>query len=199
MIKQSVAILLGLGLLVGCASYPKQVQIADNVALVSYEEAVQVGSNFGTARWSGVVASVANQQNRTRLEIVYFPSQANGRPQISDQTQGRFVAYVNGFLDPLVYQQGKSVTVLGELTQQEQGKVHEYDYLYPVIGNAKVYLWPKLEETRVDYVDTWMFHRPYPYYWGAYGPGIRVRTVTKQPPSTQGPTHVDERRNKVQP
>ena len=69
-----------------------------------------------------------------------------------------------------------------------------------VIKDAKVYLWPKLEE-RVEVLDTWPMMRPYPYpyYWG-YGPGIRVRTVTKPHSTTQGPVHVDNnKQNKVQP
>ncbi|WP_337840618.1 Slp family lipoprotein [Rheinheimera sp.] len=198
MIKQSVTILLSLVVMVGCASYPEQVRIADNVALVNYDTAVQAGTDFGTARWSGVIAQVSNQKDSTRLEVVYFPSGSNGRPQVSDQTQGRFVAYVKGFLDPMVYQQGKSVTVLGELSRKEQGKVDEYEYLYPVIKEAKVYVWPKLQDTRIEYVDPWPYYRPYPY-WGLYGPGIRVKTITKQTTTTQGPVHVDNNRNKVQP
>ena len=100
----------------------------------------------------------------------------------------------------MVYQRGKSVTVLGELTRAEVGKVDEYEYRYPVIRNSTVYLWPKLEE-RVEVIDAFPMMRPYPYpyYWG-YGPGIRVRTITKQQSTTQGPVHVDNnKQNKVQP
>ncbi len=198
MSKKFVAVALSLMALAGCASYPEQVRIADNVALTSYENAAQQNIDFGNARWSGVIAQVSNKANQTRLEVVYFPSGSNGRPAVSDQTKGRFVAYIKGFLDPMVYQPGKSVTVLGELTRSEIGKVDEYEYRYPVIKEATVYLWPKLED-RVEVIDTWPMMRPYPYYWG-YGPGIRVRTITKQQSTTQGPVHVDNnKQNKVQP
>lgn len=200
MSKKFAVVALSLMILAGCASYPQQVRIADNVALTSYENAVQQNIDFGTARWSGVIAEISNKANQTRLEVVYFPSGSNGRPAVSDQTKGRFVTYINGFLDPMVYQRGKSVTVLGELTRSEMGKVDEYEYRYPVIKDAKVYLWPKLEE-RVEVIDTWPLMRPYPYpyYWG-YGPGVRVRTITKSPSTTQGPVHVDNNnQNKVQP
>ncbi len=196
--KVFFSVSLGLLVLTGCASYPEPVRIADNVALTSYETATQQNIDIGTARWSGVIANITNQANQTRLEVVYFPSGSNGRPAVSDQTKGRFVAYIRGFLDPMVYQRGKSVTVLGELTRAEVGKVDEYEYRYPVIKDARVYLWPKLEE-RIEVIDTWPMMRPYPYYWG-YGPGIRVRTITKQPSTTQGPVHVDNNnQNKVQP
>ncbi|MDR7122922.1 Slp family lipoprotein [Rheinheimera soli] len=198
MSKKFVAVALSLMILAGCASYPEQVRIADNVALTSYENAAQQNVDFGTARWSGVIAEVSNKADKTRLEVVYFPSGTNGRPAVSDQTKGRFVAYIKGFLDPMVYQPGKSVTVLGELSRSETGKVDEYEYRYPVIKDATVYLWPK-QEDRVEVIDTWPMMRPYPYYWG-YGPGIRVRTITKQQSTTQGPVHVDNnKQNKVQP
>ncbi|EGM76054.1 outer membrane lipoprotein, Slp family [Rheinheimera sp. A13L] len=198
MSKKFVAVALSLMILAGCASYPEQVRIADNVALTSYENAAQQNVDFGTARWSGVIAQVSNKADKTRLEVVYFPSGTNGRPAVSDQTKGRFVAYIKGFLDPMVYQPGKSVTVLGELSRSETGKVDEYEYRYPVIKDATVYVWPKQEE-RIEVIETWPMMRPYPYYWG-YGPGIRVRTITKQQSTTQGPVHVDNnKQNKVQP
>ncbi len=198
MSKKFVVVALSLMALAGCASYPEPVRIADNVALTSYENATQQNIDFGTARWSGVIAEISNQANQTRLEVVYFPSGSNGRPSVSDQTQGRFVTYIKGFLDPMVYQRGKSVTVLGELTRAEVGKVDEYEYRYPVIKDAKVYLWPKQEE-RIEVIDSWPMMRPYPYYWG-YSPGIRVRTITKQHSTIQGPVHVDNnKQNKVQP
>ena len=161
----------------GCASYPEAVRVSEGTTLISYQSATQGGVQQGTARWSGVIAKVQNNANDTRLEVVYFPANASGRPLVADQTDGRFVAYIPGFVDPMVYQQGKSVTVLGSLSQPEAGMVDQYQYVYPVVKEAKVYLWPKQQETRVDVVDPWpMWRAPYPY-WG-YGPAIRIRTTT---------------------
>ena len=191
MSKKFVVVALSLMMLAGCASYPEQVRIADNVALTSYENAVQQNVDFGTARWSGVIAEISNKTDQTRLEVVYFPSGSNGRPAVSDQTKGRFVAYIKGFLDPMVYQAGKSVTVLGQLSQPEAGKVDEYQYVYPVIQQSTLYLWPKQQETRVDVIEPWpLWRSPYPY-WG-YGPQYRIRTITPTGATpTQGPVNVD--------
>ena len=49
MSKKFVVVALSLMMLAGCASYPEQVRIADNVALTSYENAVQQNVDFGTA------------------------------------------------------------------------------------------------------------------------------------------------------
>jgi outer membrane lipoprotein len=176
----------------GCATYPDAVKVADGTPLISYQSATQGKVHSGTARWSGVIAKVENNANNTRLEVVFFPGNDSGRPKISDQTEGRFVAYIAGFVDPMVYQQGKSVTVLGQLTQPETGLVDKFEYLYPVIQQAVVYLWPKQQDTRVDIVEPWpLWRTPYPY-WG-YGPAIRVRTTipTGEKPA-QGPLHVEQ-------
>jgi outer membrane lipoprotein len=178
-------------LLSGCATYPEQVKVAQGTTLVSYQSATQGGVQQGTARWSGVIAKIQNNPTDTKLEVVYFESSSQGRPKVGDETPGRFVAYVKGFLDPVVYQAGKSVTVLGQLSQPEAGKVDEYQYVYPVIQQSKVYLWPKQQETRVDVIEPFpMWRAPYPY-WG-YGPHLRIRTTTPVGGTPeQGPTHVD--------
>ena len=87
--------------LAGCASYPEQVRVADEAALVSFPATMKAGLTQGPARWSGVIAKVQNNSQNTRLEIVYFPSGSHGRPLVEKDTEGRFVAYAKGFLDPL--------------------------------------------------------------------------------------------------
>ena len=184
--------LVGAVFISGCASYPDAVQVAEGTPLVSYQSATQGKIQQGTARWSGVIAKVENNASNTRLEVVYFPGNDSGRPKVSDQTEGHFVAYINGFVDPMVYQQGKSVTVLGQLAPAETGLVDKFQYVYPVIQQAVVYLWPKQQDTRVDIVDPWpLWRTPYPY-WG-YGPAIRIRTITPtgEKPA-QGPLHVEQ-------
>lgn len=191
MYKMAAGCTLALAIvLAGCATYPDVVRVSDESMLVSYAAVTQGKVQQGTARWSGVIAKVQNNASNTRLEIVYFPASAGGRPQVSDQTPGRFVAYVKGFVDPLVYAQGKQITVLGALAAPEAGKVEQYQYLFPVIQDAAVYLWPKKQE-RVE-VDTFPMWDP---FWGMRG-GIRVRTTIPvnqgQDPAPQGPTQGQE-------
>lgn len=179
-------------ILAGCASYPEQVRVADETSLVSFQATVKAGLTEGPARWSGVIAKVQNNSQNTRLEIVYFPSGTHGRPQTDKATEGRFVAYAKGFLDPMVYQPGKQITILGQLGRFEAGKVDQFQYSYPVINASAVYLWPKQQETtRVD-VEPWpLWRAPYPY-WG-YGPAVRIRTTTPTGTTpTQGPADVSQ-------
>lgn len=178
--------------LAGCASYPKSVQVPEGTLLIGYSAASEGGVIQGQARWSGVIAKVQNNPTSTRLEVVYFDSNVHGRPKVSDETPGRFVAYVPGFLDPMVYQSGKQITVLGQLAPVETAMVDQYEYRFPVLQQAVIHLWPAQQEQRVDVIQPWpLWHSPYPYW--SYGPHYRLRTtipVSEQP--TQGPVnHVD--------
>jgi len=176
----------------GCASYPEPVRVADETTLVSFPATIKAGLTQGPARWSGVIAKVQNNSRDTRLEIVYFPTSSHGRPQTDKETEGRFVAYAKGFLDPVVYQPGKQVTVLGQLGAFEAGKVDQFQYSYPVLQASAVYLWPKQQETTRVEVEPWPLWRgPYPY-WG-YGPGMRIRTtIPTGATPTQGPADVQQ-------
>lgn len=186
---------VSLVVLAGCASYPAAVKVENEASLVSYQAAVKGGISNGPARWSGVIAKVQNNSADTRLEVVYFPSSSNGRPQSDKDTAGRFVAYAQGFLDPVVYQPGKQVTILGQLAPFEQGKVDQYQYNFPVLQQAVVHLWPKqAETTRVEMEPFPLWRQPYPYYWG---PAVRIRTTTIPTP-TQGPVHVQSEQGSQQ-
>lgn len=185
--KQFVPVVLCLALATGCASYPDAVSVPEGTPLVEFSQAQSLSAmNDKTsvrhlARWSGLVASVQNLPDRTRLEIVAFPAADNGRPRVQAKAQGRFVAYVPGFIDPLVYQKGSAVTVLGELSTTERGKIDQFEYDFSVLQQAKVHLWPvQVPEQRVEIVDPWLRYDP---YW-RQGPTI----IIQQPqPMPEGP------------
>lgn len=70
----------------------------------------------------GVVANISNQKDRTRVELVNLPIDSAGRPNIHQEPQGRFVAYVPGFLDPITYGEGRLLTLYGTTAPSEQAK-----------------------------------------------------------------------------
>ena len=97
-----------------------------------------------TVRWGGTIASVTNTDAQTTtLEIVARPLGANGRPRHVDASAGRFVAEVDGFLDPEIVRSGRDVTVTGTVAGLREGAVGEADYRFPVVE-----------------VDAWRYWRP---------------------------------------
>ncbi len=132
-----------IALLGGCASYPDLVSVPENTTLAEYssasaDDAKLVGQQ---ARWSGVITDIKNEADKTRVDALYYPAKSNGRPDLKDVPVGRFRVYVNGFLDPEVFEKGKPVTVLGEIKSSESQKIDEYEYVYPTLTNAKIHLW----------------------------------------------------------
>ncbi|NVK25413.1 MAG: Slp family lipoprotein [Gammaproteobacteria bacterium] len=150
-----------------CVSYPDVVTVPEGTNLVEFETVNQVDSNKigATARWSGVIAKVDNQKQSTNIDVLYYPAQIGGRPETSDEPTGRFRVKVNKFLDPEIYKKGKQITALGTLKEKETAKIGEYEYEYPTIDQAKVYLWPKSKPMpRLEYYYGW--YGMYPrWYW----------------------------------
>lgn len=165
--------------LAGCSTFPDSLQTANEDALVTYNTAANnpdqvVGQQ---ARWGGVIADVSNGEDFTVIEMVHFPLKSWGRPTVGDDTQGRFLALIKGFVDPEIYKQGRSLTVLGTFKGTRDGKIDDYTYRYPVIEVSGYHLWqketPKVQ-TEINYAPLWFrhnFYAPYPYrpYYVPYG------------------------------
>ena len=107
-------------------------------------------------RWGGIILSIENKANTSQVTLVSFPLNDQGEPQVSDQSSGRFIAEFKHFLEPLVYNKDRVLTVTGILSGAETFNVGEFAYEYPVIQVDNSYLWPVKVE--LDYND-------YPYWW----------------------------------
>jgi outer membrane lipoprotein len=159
-------------LLGGCVSVPESVQLPDSTPLLSYE---QVSSEAQEqvdkmARWGGVIANIENKSDKTQLDVVYYPLRAYGRPVVGENSIGRFRVYVDGFLDPMVYQKGRSMTFAGEFTGIEEGLVGEHMYQYPTLQAKGYHLWKDIDRIEIETISVWPLHRFHPYgYRGYYG------------------------------
>lgn len=128
-------------------------------------------------RWGGVILEMENKQQSSGLRIIAFPLKDNGKPRMSDQSTGRFIAMVDEFLEPLVYSPERLITVTGELANSETHKVGEFPYLYPVIEVDSYHLWPKIPDPEsVDYPTYWRYDPWFqPYYFPRYHPHRLIR------------------------
>lgn len=163
--------------LVGCSAIPENLRVAENTELVAFDDVRAQPTLFTNmqARWGGLVAKVDVKADHTQLEVVNMSLKDNSsRPKVEQQTAGRFRVKVPGLLDPIVFKEGRSVTILGIVEPSETGMIGEQEYLYPTLSvdSAKqVYLWKEIKEVKVD-----TFHSPYwmyPSRWHYY-PSRRV-------------------------
>ncbi|WP_448547805.1 Slp family lipoprotein [Thalassotalea fusca] len=184
-----VAILVGL---TACSTLPDKLQTVEGETLALYAQTdSQYHKNLGKqARWGGVIADVTNLKDKTMLEIVYFPLASSGRPKVKNETEGRFRAYFNGFLDPMVYKKGKSVTVLGRVQEKVSGTIGEHEYQYPVLASTYVHLWKEIQQ-----VDVRIQHQPLwfsPYHWHHPYPYVRTPVIIKSSGQTKGSKNSDK-------
>ncbi|MCY7296819.1 Slp family lipoprotein [Alteromonas sp. a30] len=159
--------LAGVLLLSGCASFPESVQLPPDTPTVSYEQVASEPERAKDqlAQWGGVVAQIQNLKDATMVEMVFYPLRSYGRPLLGKESIGRFRVYVDGFLDPMVYQKGRSMTFSGVVQGVEEGMVGEHQYIFPTLKAKGYYLWEDIDRIDVTSVSVW----PYPYYGGWYG------------------------------
>jgi len=126
-------------------------------------------------RWGGSIVKVENRPAETVLEIVARPLQDYGRPAEEGESSGRFLARYSGFLDPMIYTKGRSVTVVGKIAGEEQRPIDKYTYGFPVVAIENYYLWEPLPSMPAyqppyfydpwwPYPPSWRYRR-HPYWW----------------------------------
>ncbi len=100
--------------------------------------------------WGGEIAAVTNNADETRFEIVQHSLNRHGKP-IGDETQGRFFAYISGFVDPTIYKSGRLISVKGNYIRMLESQVGNYKTEFPEIRVSSHKLWPI--EPKVIYND----------------------------------------------
>ena len=158
-------LLLGIVVFSGCAIVPESIDVPEGTQLVTYSKAVTAGANAQgqQARWGGIIVGVENKPNKTFIEVAQFPLNHYGKPSTRGETAGRFKVQVDGFVDPIVFEEGREATFLGTLTTPVSGLVGEQPYIYPTIIADDYHLWRKRD---VYDVDPWFYN----YHMGWYSP-----------------------------
>ncbi|MEA9445252.1 Slp family lipoprotein [Candidatus Fukatsuia symbiotica] len=163
------ALTLAVMLLVGCVNVPKVLEGTtrtpqQNLNVIKMTPQAFIGQE---ARFGGTVVSVVNEPKRTRLEITSVPLDSGAKPILGEASQGRIIAYVNAFLEPVDFQ-GRLVTVIGSVAGIEKGKIGKVPYDFVVINVNGYKRWYLAEQIVMPpaLMDPWGL-RGYPN-WGWY-------------------------------
>jgi len=107
----------------------------------------------------GEIIRTHNKQGGTTIEILQKRLNRWGRPKDEDDTGGRFLVFAEHFLDPVVYSQGRRITVAGTVLGGHAEKIGEVDYVYPLLRAREIHLWQDRSSS--------VFVYPYPiwYQW----------------------------------
>jgi outer membrane lipoprotein len=131
----------------GCASVPQPLQ--GNFAPLDPGAATQQDATGQAVRWGGTIAAVESLTGETCFQLVGRPLSEEARPIRDDRAEGRFLACRQGFYEPQVFAQGRSITVTGHVVGYETRKVGDVDYRQPKVAADVIYLWPRRQAVQV--------------------------------------------------
>lgn len=179
--KRLILLLITAGLTGGCATTPEP--LTGEFSPVTLEEARSGDIAGPRVRWGGEIVETRPLDKQTCLEIMSRELGRSARPLHTDNTQGRFIACKEGFIDPAAFKPGREVTVAGELQGVDSGTIGEFEYRFPRIAADTVYLWPERDEYDDHYRYRPYFYDPffwpYPYYYSYWYHPIGPRPLPK--------------------
>jgi outer membrane lipoprotein len=178
MVRLKAFFLLGICLLLSsnCATSPIGEQYRDEAVEVPFSEIAGSPTRYrgSTVVWGGEILEKTVFRDTTRFIILQTPLDDRDRPGDKTDSRGRFIAIADDYLDPSVYEEGKRVTLAGEITGTETLPLGTTQYTYPVVRVEQIHLWREVEPGPYGYYDPLDFRRgPYDPGWYPLGWGRR--------------------------
>ncbi len=95
----------------------------------------------------GIIAGTRSSGDVMQLEVAQLELFANGVPDESSSSAGRFLVVSGELLDPLFYRPGSLVTIIGEIKGQKVQKLEGADYRYPLVSAKEIRLFRPSESS----------------------------------------------------
>lgn len=130
-------------LLAACASAPPIDPTGARTGLRPYQVANEDAPGDPVVLWGGMIVEVANRERSTEVEVLAYPLDERQRPLLERATEGRFIAVLPGFVEPLDYPAGRFVTLRGRLVGTRAGRIGERDDVFPLVGVQAAHVWPR--------------------------------------------------------
>ena len=117
----------------------------------------------------GYILETRNLESETTINVLQVPLRIGEEPDFKDRSEGRFLVYQQGFLDPEIYSKDRVITVAGEVIGSGSEEIGGNRIQYLKIKSREIYLWPEYETRGYPY-HPWRYpdFRPYRYpgwYW----------------------------------
>ncbi len=135
------------GLLSACAPAPLY-KVAPDTPAISPAQVANTPEQYQgrTVVWAGTVVQVTNYDDHSEIEVLSYPLDSSQRPVIGrNNSQGRFIAVLPGFVEPLNFPPGAPITVLGTLDGTHTGKVGEAPYVFARVKVRQHHVWTASE------------------------------------------------------
>jgi outer membrane lipoprotein len=144
-----------------CTVISQQVRSEAESPAVPFRDLIEAANTYygRTVILGGYILETRNLESETVLKILQVPLQFGEEPATKDRSQGRFIVYYKGFLDPEVYKKDRVITVAGIVIGTVVEKIGDNRIQYLEIENREIYLWPDYKRP-----PPFFYHRRYPYY-----------------------------------
>jgi len=117
---------------------------------------------------SGIILGSKNTKEGTLIEILQKLADMEGRPKDVDESDGRFLALYNGYLDTVIYSRGREAAIAGEIKGKRVLPLDEIEYTYPLISIKEIHLFKAQKEKFYAYPYPHWYYPPcyyYPYWY----------------------------------
>lgn len=134
-----------------------------NIKHISYTQVLENKEDFEDTlvRWGGVIIGLENDTNQSTLQVMYYPLDRYGRPDIDNSSEGYFVIKSPEPLDPKQYTEGRELVAVGIIAKKEPS-VSRGSTRLPLIKASGIHLWP------ITYRENYYFHCPSCYFQQLY-------------------------------
>jgi outer membrane lipoprotein len=99
----------------------------------------------------GRIESISVTEMGSIIEAAYIPADSVGYLEKTQTATGRYLALYPrefGVLDPMLYSNGRLITLAGEFTELRPGSIGAAEYTFPYFVIRQIYLWPEGRTTR---------------------------------------------------
>lgn len=88
----------------------------------------------------GTILDAENLQEGTLVEVLTYPTDRRGNPQLDEPALGRFFLLYPGYLDTLIYQQGRRIVAAGRIIGERAAKTDNTNRAFPLLRPLEIKL-----------------------------------------------------------
>ena len=157
---KNILLILPFILLSACISLPKtvpQAMMEANIKHVPYAKVNQDIHSYkdSPVHWGGVIIDIHHMEKHSLAQVLYYPLDHLGRPQLGKTHEGRFIIKSTEFFDPFVYTKNAEISVIGKLSGDIERTFGKRSIQVPVLLAENIYVWPRntLNDDEVSFDD----------------------------------------------
>lgn len=133
-------------MLAACAPAPIYKTATGAIAAAPFQVAQAPEKFSGNAVvWGGRIVQVSVFADHSEIEVLAYPLDSSQRPKANDSGNGRFIAMMPGYVEPLDYPAGALMTIDGKLSGSRAGNVGQADYVFPLVAVGQSHVWTAAE------------------------------------------------------